>query len=198
MTEAVSSGEKAAETTRDRYVIDGRSSRFTVRATATGVMSMMGHSPTIGIRDFAGGVKFDPEQLQAGAFRLKIKSASLGVLDDVSDRDRSEMERLMNQEVLETARFPEILYETSRISVTRIGDALFTAALDGTLTLHGVTHNEQVNARVAWMDSMLRASGEFSIKQSNYNIKPVSVAGGALKLKDELQCQFEIVARRQE
>jgi hypothetical protein len=45
---------------------------------------------------------------------------------------------------------------------------------------------------------MLRASGDFSLSQSDYAIKPVSVAGGALKVKDELKFDFEIVARRQE
>jgi hypothetical protein len=44
---------------------------------------------------------------------------------------------------------------------------------------------------------MLRASGEFTLSQSVYNIKPVSVAGGALKIKDELKFSFEIVARKQ-
>ena len=44
----------------------------------------------------------------------------------------------------------------------------------------------------------VRASGEFSLLQSNYGIPPVSVAGGALKLKDELKFAFDIVARKQE
>ena len=45
---------------------------------------------------------------------------------------------------------------------------------------------------------MLRASGDFILKQSDYRIKPISVAGGALKLKDELKFAFDIIARRQE
>jgi hypothetical protein len=45
------------------------------------------------------------------------------------------------------------------------------------------------------MGDMLRASGEFSIFQSEFGIPPVKVAGGALKLKDELKCAFDIVAQ---
>lgn len=195
--DAVAAGE-VAESVSDRFMIDGRSSRFTVRAFATGILSAMGHNPTVGIRDFSGEMNFDPEQLKAGAFRLAIKSASLGVQDDISDKDRREIERVMHQEVLETAKFPEILFEASDISVAKMGDTLFSASLNGKLTLHGVTRGEPINARVALMGSMLRASGEFSLSQSNYDIKPVSVAGGALKVKDELRFQFEIVARRQE
>ena len=41
----------------DRYVIDGRASRFTVRAFASGLLAAMGHDPTIGIHDFSGEIK---------------------------------------------------------------------------------------------------------------------------------------------
>jgi polyisoprenoid-binding protein YceI len=196
MNQIETAATKASKKTSERFVIDCRSSRFTVRAFATGLLSAMGHSPTIGIRDFSGEVKFDPDQLKAEAFRITIKSSSLGVQDDVSDKDRREMERLMNQEVLETAKFPQILYEASGVPVTAMGGSLYSATLNGNLTLHGVTRSEPIAVRVASMSTMLRASGEFSLSQSNYAIKPVSVAGGALKLKDELKFQFDIVARK--
>jgi polyisoprenoid-binding protein YceI len=198
MTESSVAAEEAAETPADRYVIDGRASRFTVRAFATGLLARMGHNPTVGIRDFSGEMKFNPDQLQAGSFRLVIKSASMSVQDDISDKDLREMERLMHQEVLETAKFPEILYEASSISVTKMADMLFSATLNGSLTMHGVTRSQPIVVRVALLGSMLRASGDFSLDQTDYNIPLVSVAGGALKLKDELKFSFEIVARKQE
>jgi polyisoprenoid-binding protein YceI len=186
-----------AETPTDRYVIDGKASRFTVQAFATGMLARMGHNPTIGIRDFSGEMTFNPDQLEAGSFRLLVKTASLSVQDDISSKDLREMERLMNEEVLETAKFPEILYEAPNISVTKMTDTLCSATLNGKLTLHGVTRSQPIAVRVALFGSMLRASGDFSLDQTDYNIKLVSVAGGALKLKDELKFSFEIVARRQ-
>jgi len=198
MSESSSAAVEAAETATNRYVIDGRSSRFTVRAFAKGLLSAMGHNPTIGIRDFIGEMRFNPDALEAGSFRLVIKASSLGVQDDISDKDRREIERLMNQETLETAKFPEILYEAPRISVTKMSDMLYSATLNGELTLHRVTRSQPVTARVALLGSMLRASGDFTLDQTDYGIKLVSVAGGALKLKDELKFSFEIVARRQE
>ena len=198
MTEVATSAASAAETTIDRFIIDSRTSRFTVRAFATGLLSAMGHNPTIGIRTFSGEMNFDPERVTASAFQLIITSSSLGVQDDISDQDRREMERLMNDEVLETSKFPEIRYEASDISVTKMGDALFSAELNGTLAFHGVARRESIATRVTLMGAMLRASGEFSLNQSSYGIKPVSVAGGALKLKDELKFSFEFLARKQE
>lgn len=197
MTEISTAVGDQSETAVTRFVIDGRASRFTVRATATGLLAAMGHNPTINIRDFNGEMTFDPEKLEAGSFRLIIKTNSLGVQDDISDKDRREIERLMNEEVLETAKFPDILYNASSVSVTRMTDMLYSASLDGELTMHGVTRRQRIPARVSMLGSMLRASGEFTLDQTDYGIKLVSVAGGALKLKDELKFSFEIVARRQ-
>ena len=77
-----------------------------------------------------------------------------------------------------------------------MADTLYSVPLNGKLTLHGVTRNQAIIVRVASFGSMLRASGDFSLDQTDYNIKLVSVAGGALKLKDEVKFSFEIVARR--
>jgi hypothetical protein len=40
----------------------------------------------------------------------------------------------------------------------------------------------------------MRAKGAFTLKQSSFGIKPVSVAGGTIKVKDELKFTFDIVA----
>ncbi|MGB0125238.1 MAG: hypothetical protein WA419_18105 [Silvibacterium sp.] len=122
MTQTSTAAVEPTETATDRYIVDGRSSQFTVRAFATGLLAAMGHNPTIGIRDFSGEMKFNPDQLEAGSFRLAVKASSLSVQDDISDKDRREIERLMNQEVLETAKFAEILYEAPGISVTKASD----------------------------------------------------------------------------
>jgi polyisoprenoid-binding protein YceI len=198
MVEISTETVESSATVIDRYVIDGRSSRFTVRATATGLLAKMGHNPNIAIRDFSGEVKFDPDKLEASSFRLLIKTSSLGVQDDISDKDRREIERLMNEEVLETAKFPEIVYDAPSVSVTKMTDMLYSATLNGDLTMHGVTRKQPITARVAILGSMLRASGDFTLNQTDYNIKLVSVAGGALKLKDDLKFSFEILARKQE
>lgn len=179
------------------YVLDARASRFTVRASATGVLAAMGHNPVIGIRDFSGEVSFSPATLEGNGFRISIESASLNVQNDIGDKDRREIERLMNEQVLETAKYPEIVYDVPSFTATKMGDALYSAPLNGNLTLHGVTNSQPVTARVAVFGYMLRASGDFTLSQSDYQIKLVSVAGGALKLKNELKLSFEIVARKQ-
>jgi polyisoprenoid-binding protein YceI len=192
------SAENSAEVEvgESNFAIDGRASRFTVQAFSAGLLSALGHNPTFGVRDFSGEVRFDPDHLKASHFKMAIKSSSLSVLDDISDKDRREIEEIMRRDVLETAKFAEISYQATEISVDGLGGTLYSAQLHGALDLHGVVGGVRIKAKIAVMGDMLRASGDFPIFQSDFNIKPVSVAGGAIKIKDELKCAFEIVARR--
>lgn len=178
------------------YTIDAAMSRFTVRAFAGGMLSALGHDPILGIREFSGEVRLDPAALEQASLSLRIRADSLEVQNDASDKDKREMKRVMDEEALEVARYPEILYETSRVTGTATG-ARFRLDLQGSLTLHGVTRPQNVLAQVLLMGGMLRAFGDFTILQTDYRIKLASVAGGALKLKDELKFSFEMLATRE-
>jgi polyisoprenoid-binding protein YceI len=196
---AIANGQmETANATLLHYVVDARASRFTVQAFASGILSAMGHNPKIGIRTFTGEVDFNAEALQANRLRLSIKANSLSVLDDISDKDRREIESAMNEQVLESSRYPDIVYEAAAVTVNRLEGSLYSAVLMGALSFHGISRNQSVTARIAVFDEMLRSSGEFTLNQSDYGIKPFSVAGGALKVKDELKFSFEMVARKQE
>lgn len=177
------------------YHIDPAASRFTVRAFAGGMLSGMGHNPTFLARDLTGEVAFDPEAQRATLARLKVGAPSLTLIDSVSDKDRREIERITSQEVLESAVYPEILFEASRIALTGGAGGPVQATLDGVLTLHGVSRPQQIVARVYPNGDMLRAQGEATLRPTDFRIEPVSVAGGMLKVKDEVKLAFDIVAR---
>jgi polyisoprenoid-binding protein YceI len=187
-----------SESSKVRYVLDPGVSRFTVRAFATGMLSAFGHSPTIAIRDFAGEAGFDPQHPETASLHVTIKATSLKVTDDVSDKDRREIEREMRENVLESAQYPEIQYDCSQVSVDNPGNGMESVKLLGRLSLHGATRSQPIQARLAITGDMLHAFGEFTVRQSDYNIKPVSAIGGGLKVKDELRFSFDIVARKQE
>ena len=116
------------------------------------------------------------------------------VQNEISDKDRREMQRVMREEVLEADKYPEIVFESTAVA-TNAGGRI---EIEGNLTLHGVTRRERLAAQVAVTGDLLRAFGDFTIRQTDYRIKLASVAGGALKLKDELKFNFDFVARRTE
>ena len=180
------------------YVLDPGVSRFTARAFATGLLASLGHNPSFAIRQFAGEARFSPEAPEQSSLRIVVQSASLELTDQVSDKDRREIERAMRNEVLETARFPEIVFEASNPSLSQGGVGLYWANITGKLTLHGVTQPQQITAQVSVSGNQLSAGGEFTVRQSSYGIKPVSVAGGTMKIKDDVKVTFDFVARKKE
>ncbi|MGA9770982.1 MAG: YceI family protein [Blastocatellia bacterium] len=187
------------ETAVIRYIVDASQSKFTVQAFATGLLSGFGHNPTIAIRDYTGEVQCTQGFLTNASVRLETKTDSLIVIDDVKEKDRQEIESLMHSTVLETARYPEILFQSTNITVTRIAEGRYKARIIGELTLHGVTRGSLwIHAQVKVTEGKMRAQGEFTLKQTDYNIKRVSVAGGALRLKDELKFTFDMLANQEQ
>jgi polyisoprenoid-binding protein YceI len=179
-----------------RYLIDSNRSTFTVRAFATGLLSAFGHSPTISIPDFEGEILFNPEAVEQSSLRIVIHAASLTVTDDIREKDREEINRAMQQDVLESDSYPDIVYEGSRMTASKIGEGQYWGTLNGELTLHGVTRSLPVPVRISLSGDMLRATGEFTVRQSDYEIRPVSAAAGTVKLKDELKFSFDISAHK--
>ena len=181
------------------YLIDAKGSTFVAQVFAAGLLASFGHDPKIAIRDFQGEVIFTltSSTIESASLKLNIQADSLEVADDISDKDRQEIHRKMCDEALETDRFPEILYECSRVSASGSGDR-YWVALNGELTLHGITRPVPVSARVVINGNSVRATGDFAARQSEFEIKPVTAAAGAIRIKDEVKCQFDIVARKQE
>jgi polyisoprenoid-binding protein YceI len=178
------------------YVVEPRISRFQVQAFAGGLFSALGHNPVFSIRGLVGDASAREDSMDDASLILRIDATSLHLTDDVSERDREEIESNMHRDVLETDRYPEILFVTEKVDLLDGSQNPQSINLEGNLTLHGQTRVQIVPAKVTVNQGFLRAFGNFSIWQSDYNIRLVSIAGGTLKIKDELKLNFDIVARR--
>jgi polyisoprenoid-binding protein YceI len=180
-----------------RFAIDTNASRFIVQAFATGMLSTFGHNPKIAMRDYDAEIRFVPDTYEDAVVRLTVRTNAMDVLDEMSGDDRKKLEQTM-YDVLEVQRFPTAVYESKQITVQKQSEDMLLAHVTGALSFHGLSQTQSLDARVTRMGTMLRISGDFSLGQSEYAIKPVSFAGGALRLKDELKFTFELVARMQE
>ena len=185
-------------TTAVRYRIDAARSRFVVQAFAEGMLSMFGHDPVIAVTGFGGDARCVPGTLADASLLLLVRADSLAVTGKASEKDRLEMERAIREEILETARHPEITFMSANVSATQTAEGKYRVRIDGSLSLRGVTRSHTIHAQVTANGKSLRAQGEFPLRQSDYNIKPTSVAGGTLKVKDELKVSFDIVASSQQ
>lgn len=178
------------------YRIDTKASLFTVRAFADGLISAAAHNPEFVIRDFTGDVRFHAGSLPESFLALRIKAGFFDLTNDVSRRDREAISRVLNDEVLEVQQYPEISFVSTRVAAQRLVESMFRAEIWGQLTLHGATHSLGIEAQLVLGDDTLRATGSFEIRQSDFGLKIASVAGGTMKVRDELRFCFYMLARR--
>ncbi|MDX6692803.1 MAG: hypothetical protein QOF02_406 [Blastocatellia bacterium] len=181
-----------------RYRIDPKQSRFVVQAEASGLLSFVGHNPVIAICGFGGDASFIHGTFAQASLLMLVQANSLAVVGEASEKDRPEIERAMREDVLEIARYPEIVYMSTSVQTTRIAEGRYQSRIGGSLSLHGVTRQQNVDAELSINGgNLLRARGEFSLRQSDYNIRQFSAVGGTLKVKDDLRFSFDIGAEKQ-
>src|SRR5712671_6556504 len=91
-----------------RYRLIPEQSKFTVQAFAEGLFSAFGHDPVLAIKDFTGEAQFVPGSFESASLKITIKADSI-VLSN-SEKDRLEIEQTMREQVLEIAKYPEIVF----------------------------------------------------------------------------------------
>ena len=178
-----------------RYRIDAGGSNFMVHAFVGGLLSGFGHNHNIAVKDISGEVQFTDGSVAPAALQMNVRADSLSVTDKVSDSDRQTIEKTMRDDVLETGKYPDITFKSTKIEATKTADGSYQAKIWGDLTLHGVTHNVLISSQLTFDSKSVRARGEFSLKMTEYSIKPPSVAGGTIKVKDTLKFTFNIFSQ---
>jgi polyisoprenoid-binding protein YceI len=181
-----------------QFAIDAKASLFTVQAFAAGMIAVVAHSPKFAIRDFAGHMAFVPGSMQNPSVHVTIQVGSLEIMDEVSKVDRREIERVMFDEVLEKAIYPTVEYSSSKVTSSKTSENVYRVNVAGDLMLHGLTRPVTLDAQVVTGEDSVRAQGSFAIMQSQFGLKIASIAGGTLKLRDELRFSYFIIVRRRD
>jgi polyisoprenoid-binding protein YceI len=164
--------------------IDTEHSVLTVRVYKAGAFSAFGHEHSIRALIQNGSLDEDKKSVE-----FVVDTRTLRVVDsDASDKDRAEIQSTMlGPKVLDSEQFHEIRFHSTELS--RGSDNRWT--VQGELTLHGQTHPVKVD--VERQDGRYRGSAR--LRQNEFGITPVTVAGGTIKVKDEVRVEFEIVGR---
>jgi polyisoprenoid-binding protein YceI len=116
-----------------------------------------------------------------------VDSRKMRVLDPETSADkRAQIQQTMEgATVLDVEHFPDISFRST--AITKTGEAHWE--VHGNLSLHG--KNQLVVVVVSSEAGHYRGSG--SVKQSDFGITPISIAGGTVKVKDEVKIEFDIV-----
>jgi polyisoprenoid-binding protein YceI len=162
--------------------IDVQRSTLTIHVGKAGLLSAAGHEHWINAPISSGKYsEADPPRIE-----FSVSAAKMEVKPDpkVDAKTQADIQKDMQEMTLESAKYPEIVFRSSR--VVKSGDAQWKA--EGALTLHGVTKTVRADVKKTG-DAY---TGRTTIKQTDFGIKPVTVGGGLVKVKDELEIEFQI------
>jgi polyisoprenoid-binding protein YceI len=162
--------------------IDVQRSTLTVFAFKSGLFSAFADDHTIRA-PIASGAMSEEAPL---SITLTVRSDALEVLDPgLSAARRSEVQaRMLGPEVLDVERFPEITFQSA--SIEPAGTDRWTVT--GRVVIHGQA--KTITFPVTRRDGTYR--GSVTIKQRDFGITPITVAGGTVKVKDELRIEFAV------
>lgn len=118
---------------------------------------------------------------------IAIDVRGMRVLDpSLSPKDRREVQtRMLGPEVLDGDRFPHIRFHS--VAIQRGDPGRWS--VQGELEVHGQTHPVTVNV----VREQGHYKGSTTLKQSDFGITPISIAGGTVKVKDDIKIDFDIV-----
>ncbi len=162
--------------------IDCAHSTITVYVYKTGILSTLAHNHEIEAPIEWGEVKGS----ENSSVELRVEASKLRVLDgEVSAETQAKIQGTMQgAEVLDVGRFPEIHFQSTGVEPSGTDHWI----IHGNLDLHGQTH--PISFEVALTNGVYQ--GTAVLKQSAFGIKPVRVAGGTVKVKDEIKVAFSI------
>ena len=146
------------------------------------MLSAAAHDHTINAPISSGTIR----ESTAPHIEFSVETAKMTVKPDarIDAEDQATIQTHMEEMTLETKKFPEITFRSSRIE--RIADGQWK--VDGDLSLHGVTKPVSLT---------VKQTGDFwtthtVLKQTDFGIKPISIGGGMIKVKNEVEIDFQI------
>jgi polyisoprenoid-binding protein YceI len=165
-----------------QHTIDTRTSVMTVHVYKAGLLSAFGHDHEIAAPIASGSVDTGTHQTE-----LRLDAGALRVRDlNVSEKDRSEIQKTMlGPEVLDVVHHREIVFRSTAVEPAG-GSGSWK--VHGTLTLHGQTRPVTVEVT----EKAGRYAGHAAVKQTDFGIQPIRIAGGTVRVKDEVRIEFDI------
>jgi polyisoprenoid-binding protein YceI len=180
------------------YQVDQAASSVFIQVGKGGLFSFAAHDHEVAAPALAGTVVLDQNDAGKSSVSLDFDAAALKVTGKGEPaKDVPEVQAAMlSERVLDVQRYPKITFRSTRIAVASKAADRLTLNVAGDLTLHGTTKPVTTRVEVGIKDTTLTATGTTRIRQTDFGMQPVTVAGGTVRVKDELEVSFRVVARR--
>jgi polyisoprenoid-binding protein YceI len=180
-----------------RYRLDAGQSKFIAHAMAGGLFWFKGHDHLVAVREFGGEATLTFDSITPASLEIKAKADSLVETSSVfTEAQKQIIDKELREIVLEPSKYPDISFHSTSVTGKASGPKQYDLNISGDLTLHGVTRQIKIPTRVVLTGRDLRATGEFSIDRSDFNVKATSAFHGLVRVKDKVKFTFDIVGHQ--
>jgi polyisoprenoid-binding protein YceI len=138
---------------------------------------------------WSGTMNVDADNPAASSASLAIDARSIQIVEAVggmkslSDKDRRDIGKNIDEKVLETGKHPQLTFESTSVSGS---EPNFNVA--GNMTIRGTTRPVNVALNV----NGSQVTAKTSISQKDFGIKPFSAMMGAIKLRDDVEFELTV------
>jgi polyisoprenoid-binding protein YceI len=186
------------------YQIDPQASVLHIFVYRGGTFARLGHNHVMTSKSVTGRVWMRSE-FPASSFELSFPVADLIVDDpdarraagaefppDIPDGDKEGTRKnMLRKEVLDAEAYPNVTVKSAAVA-----GSLQAPKITARITIKNASRDVLVPTNIVANGDRLTASGEFDIVQTDFGMKPFSVALGALEVQDRLHVRFNLVAAK--
>jgi polyisoprenoid-binding protein YceI len=168
------------------YQIGPNDGTLTVRTRKAGVGAKLAHDLVLEAKSWSGKVIFDADDPTASNGEVTVQPSSLEVIDSsggvkaLSENDRKEIAKNINDKALQTKKYPDVTFRTTAVTG---GGSSYT--VEGELTITGKTKPTSLDVSIDGTQVVVRGR----VVQTEFGVKPYSAMLGALKIDDAVEIE---------
>jgi polyisoprenoid-binding protein YceI len=164
------------------HAIDVAHSRITVSVFKEGIFAFAADNHAVNAPIASGSFNDDSK-----AVDVRIDATKMQVLDPNMPADRRDkvQANMIGPAVLDAVHYTLIEFRSTTIATTDGNNFTVT----GELTLHGQTH--PITFAVTRVDAT-HFHGTTTVRQTVFGITPIRIAGGTVRVKDDVKVDFDI------
>lgn len=176
------------------YNLTASSGKLFVYTFKEGFLSAVAHDLLIEATKFSINLNVPAGNINSASVEAEIQANSLKVLcaikdgqhryDMLKEKDKADIEEATFKDVLHPSKYPTINFRSSNIQEK---DGVYH--VKGELTLHGVTHPIEFDAKTTTGKDL---KGKIALSQKDFGIKPYKALLGTLKVKNEVNIAFDL------
>lgn len=182
----------------DVWLLTGRS-QVLIKVYRAGPLAWLGHNHVIEPLSLSGKIRAMPAlnaEVSADLRALRVDDPAARQLAGKAFAVQPDAQaiagtsaNLLGERGLDVARYP---LASLQVRGGRLVEGRQTLAVK--VTLHGVTRSYSVPVSLTRSARGWRARGQWQLKQSDFDVVPFSLFGGALRVRDQVDIKFSLYA----